>query len=315
MFSLIQRVIWLCGGERIPYDANIHEYYRFIIDLYCSNWREQEGRAAAGWNVASGHVATRLLEAQYGLRWWVLTRPGMVFDYYDQFPRYPNPHIRSNGFLVDRRIMLRFEPTDIREKLDACMFESGKDSLTTQLRREGLAAIVVGADGGGWDVDHWFNSGTFRLDNQYNLLVADNQTRDFDRMSAATLLTHQRMTWGEHIGDAPKDFPSLGSKFQRGPLGPRMAYKKSRVARNVDWILLKAVMSQVGRERRAVGSKSSQMNAATQTHGVKISVLIPSKDRFDLLKHAIASVSLQNDSDIEIVVSDNASARRLSGVT
>lgn len=46
---------------------------------------------------------------------------------------------------------------------------------------------------------------------------------------------------------------------------------------------------------------------------MKLSVLIPTRDRLELLRHAVESVRMQSDVDWEIVVSDNASSQDVSG--
>jgi hypothetical protein len=61
-------------------------------------------------------------------------------------------------------------------KLSAYKFESGKESLTNQVRNLGLRVLVVGRDGQAYDPEHWHRSNTFWQSREENLLVADNQT-------------------------------------------------------------------------------------------------------------------------------------------
>lgn len=312
-FSLIQKVIWLCAAKRIPYDSKIHDYYDFLIDLHCKDWAAGQTLSQPGpRHRAANYVSSRMLDAGFRLRWWILTQPGKVFDKYAEFPPFPNPHIRSNGFLTERKHMLRFEPFEIREKLDACIFESGSNSLTSQLRREGFSAMVVGRDGGGWDVPRWPESRTFRLQDQSNLLISDNQSRQFDKMSAAARLTHEQITWGDYIGKPPADFPALGLKFRRFPLTPRSAPSRGRLRRTVERIALAAVLARATPQQRAV-TREAVDRPAPRPYSVKISVLIPSKNRLGLLKYAVSSILSQNDASIEIVVSDNASTEDYRG--
>jgi glycosyltransferase involved in cell wall biosynthesis len=49
------------------------------------------------------------------------------------------------------------------------------------------------------------------------------------------------------------------------------------------------------------------------TDSVKISVLLPTRDRLELLRHAVASVRRLEDSDYEIVISDNCSTGDVEG--
>ena len=85
--------------------------------------------------------------------------------------------------------------------------------MTAALRRQGLAAIVVGRDGRGYDVPDWPSSRTFRLGEQENLLLSDNQSRNFAALPAGARATYRRMSWGDYLGPAPHDFPDLGFAF------------------------------------------------------------------------------------------------------
>ena len=138
------------------------------------------------------------------------------------FPPFPNPHVRSNGFMVRREGFVVLGERQFQSKADANLFESGFNSITAQFRRAGLAAIVVGGDGAAYPVDNWPNSRTFRLDQQDNLLIADNHTRAFTGMSDAAKAAHTLMTWGEYVSDLP-DVPRLGFRFDRGSLAPAPA--------------------------------------------------------------------------------------------
>ncbi|MHB1236571.1 MAG: hypothetical protein ACYCY7_03315 [Gallionella sp.] len=96
--------------------------------------------------------------------------------YFDPFPNY---HLRTNAFIISAQMMRGLKCPRIRNKLDAYSFESGKNGLTKQILREGKKVIVVGRDGIGYEKEAWCVSKTFRQADQENLLVADNQTRDY----------------------------------------------------------------------------------------------------------------------------------------
>ena len=75
---------------------------------------------------------------------------------------------------------------DVRTKSEAYKLESGKHSLTHQVLQAGKRAIVVGRDGIGYDKEQWIFSNTFWQRNQANLLVEDNQTRQYAQGTAET---------------------------------------------------------------------------------------------------------------------------------
>ena len=117
-----------------------------------------------------------------------------------RFPKFPNMHIRSNAFMIDRDVFAaiagQFTFTD---KLNAFLFESGPNSMTRQIRSRGLEALVVGRNGQGYLPSLWPRSDTFRQDGQTNLLIGDNQTRHFDALPLTEQRALARWTWGRFL--------------------------------------------------------------------------------------------------------------------
>src|ERR1039457_755109 len=60
------------------------------------------------------------------------------------FPPFPNPHLRTNGFIISRELLNSVSKRRIRTKLDAHRFESGRDGLSGSIRSMGLCLVVVG---------------------------------------------------------------------------------------------------------------------------------------------------------------------------
>ena len=112
------------------------------------------------------------------------------------FPRFPNPHLRTNGLLIPRNTALSLRWGPLRGKRDAFRLESGRQSITRQLLNDGGSVAVVGADGRAWRVDEWPQSRTFRIGDQANLLIADNRTRQFDDASDEQRYWLTRAAWG-----------------------------------------------------------------------------------------------------------------------
>jgi len=95
------------------------------------------------------------------------------------FPTFPNYHLRTNAFMISSNILEKIILPTLNTKIDAYRFESGKNGLTRQVLGMGKQVLVVGKDGIGYDMASWNRSGTFWQSEQENLLVADNQTRDY----------------------------------------------------------------------------------------------------------------------------------------
>ncbi|MDX6541666.1 MAG: hypothetical protein QOI71_3276 [Gaiellales bacterium] len=113
-----------------------------------------------------------------------------------RWPPFPNPHVRTNAFMLSRELLLSARWPDVATKARAWELESGVDSLTRHAWSRGLGARVVGRDGTAYRPHEWPASATFRSGAQANLLVADNRTREWDAAGASERAKLTRRTWG-----------------------------------------------------------------------------------------------------------------------
>lgn len=116
---------------------------------------------------------------------------------------FPAPHLRTNALLIDRALLRSLRVGRVVSKLDAYALESGRRSITAQLRARGLAPVVVDRTGAAWTPGEWDRADVFAQSDQEDLIVADNQTRLY---AAAT--TRQRevlsaFAWGPSARPAP----------------------------------------------------------------------------------------------------------------
>jgi hypothetical protein len=112
------------------------------------------------------------------------------------FSPFPNPHIRTNGFMISNDNMRNIRHGFLFAKMHTFRLESGKNSITSQIKKMGLSAIVVGKDGIGYDSSDWHVSNTFWTQKQTNLLIADNQTRRFEAADSPTRSFLENFAWG-----------------------------------------------------------------------------------------------------------------------
>jgi hypothetical protein len=113
---------------------------------------------------------------------------------------FPNIHLRSNAFMIEREVFLSIaHDFDFKEKADAFLFESGPRNLTRRIRARGLEVLVVGRNGRGYTPRWWPHSQTFRQGMQSNLIVADNQTRKFDAMPWNEKRDYAQLAWGPYL--------------------------------------------------------------------------------------------------------------------
>lgn len=153
------------------------------------------------------------LKVEFRNIWNTITTNGSL-KFLSQFPRFPNPHIRSNGYMLERKIFLEFDPIE-NTKEACCAFESSFDGLTNTILRKGLEVLVVGADGLGYPIEEWINSRTFRLANQENLLAHDNQTLRYKEFSQGERDVHHYLTWGDYTSYPPKTIENLRYRLRK----------------------------------------------------------------------------------------------------
>lgn len=115
-----------------------------------------------------------------------------------RFSGMPNPHLRSNAFLVRRQDFVEFcKTTKIpRSKGDTLILEHGKMSLTRFLHAKGRVTVVVDANGRAYPPDAWAESGTFWVPGQPNLLVGDNQTQAYHNAGVYRRRFLELAAWG-----------------------------------------------------------------------------------------------------------------------
>ncbi len=70
------------------------------------------------------------IDEEFERYWFALTRDGGPAAPFRDFPPFPNPHIRSNGFMISRKLLLSFRYQVELTKEACCHFESGQSGLS-----------------------------------------------------------------------------------------------------------------------------------------------------------------------------------------
>jgi hypothetical protein len=119
------------------------------------------------------------------------------------FEGFPAVHVRTNGFVIDRDLVLALRAGPLRHKVQVYRLESGANSITAQVRARGHRVVVAGADGRVYDPDDWPASETLWQGDQRNLLIADNQTDDYASGDVDWRTVLARYAWGAHAAPEP----------------------------------------------------------------------------------------------------------------
>ena len=113
------------------------------------------------------------------------------------FEPFPSHHVRTNAFVLSGTICGQMEVPPLLRKADVHRAESGRASITRQVEKLGLRAVLVSAEGTVHDPANWPASAVFWQRAQEGLLVSDNQTRDYDRGDREIRSLLSRYAWGK----------------------------------------------------------------------------------------------------------------------
>lgn len=175
----------------------------------CSNafsWFQRGAAVVLGLQRKKKRVTTKVSENSNPNNTWekiqyigrAVTTNIQLLLYFNPFPNY---HIRTNAFMIAGTLMKSLDCPILNSKMGAYRFESGKGSITNQIIRRGLRVIVVGKNGVGYEKEQWHESGTFWQSDQENLLVADNQTLEYQLGSLEKRHFLTSISWGATLGN------------------------------------------------------------------------------------------------------------------
>jgi hypothetical protein len=112
-------------------------------------------------------------------------------------PPFPAPHLRTNAFLMRREDFCGLRWGSLKSKRSSYRMESGRRSLTRQLHARGLRIVIVDRHGAVRDWREWDRGAVFWQERQQDLLVTDNQTRDYARGTPEWRRVLSGYAWGD----------------------------------------------------------------------------------------------------------------------
>ena len=113
------------------------------------------------------------------------------------FEGFPNPHLRTNAFMIWKNIFLEIKYKPITSKMRAYEFESGRNSITNQILHKKKKVLVVDKFGIGYEIKNWYGSKIFWENDQENLMISDNQTTKYINADETEKKLYTYLAWGE----------------------------------------------------------------------------------------------------------------------
>lgn len=150
------------------------------------------------------------------------------------FPGFPNPHVRTNGFLMRASLFRALaQRAVLTTQLDGWKFESGWNSLSREVLRRRLKMVVVGRNGQAYAPREWPASNTYRSSSTGNVLIADDAYREFPKLEPESRAALMAAMWGSYLESPAADDDALFAASPlslRGTLIPRTARDRPQPA-------------------------------------------------------------------------------------
>jgi len=120
-----------------------------------------------------------------------------ILKYLIFVPQFPNPHIRTTGFLIHAKNYLEFiQNKKFHNKFESLLIESGKNSFTNYFIKKGFEIVVVNNKNKIFYKDEWKSSETFSFRNQSGFIISDNQIRKYSKLDKKNRQKNSYKCWG-----------------------------------------------------------------------------------------------------------------------
>ncbi len=120
-----------------------------------------------------------------------------LLNYKKFFYPFPNPHIRTTGFLIKGSDFAEFMVNKlIKSKIDVWKLESGKESLTIFLKNKNFKIYVINQDGNKFEEKDWKLSETYNYTDHSKSIISDKHIRKYDLLSEKEKLASRINVWG-----------------------------------------------------------------------------------------------------------------------
>ena len=184
------------------YKNNLILFLNSHIRINCKNWLKifldnYKINRLIGFTGSYGSISSQFLKFYYSqyskfqqLRWGLY--------HFNKFKLFPNPHIRTSGFLLrgEDLLSLNFKRKLFVKKIETNYFESGRKSITIQLQNKGFEVGIVNSDNIFFGIQDWKKSNTFCLNDQKKLIFVDNRTLKYQLSNTIEKAKMTKLHWG-----------------------------------------------------------------------------------------------------------------------
>ncbi len=115
-----------------------------------------------------------------------------------KFPMFPNPHLRSNCFMILSNNFLKFNLNKKykHKKIGTWINESGRNGMTNFFKKKKFKIYVVNSDGLKFSEVNWPKSDTYACKNQDKLIISDKFSRIFHNADSIQRERIKDYIWG-----------------------------------------------------------------------------------------------------------------------
>lgn len=120
---------------------------------------------------------------------------------------FPNYHIRTCCFMIDRKLFLEYASTQNfpKTKEDTWQMEHGSNSLTKFVLKKGYKAVVVNSDGKFFAPENWVFSQTYMSPDESKTLMADKWAKRYYIVKEENKIALETIVWGKNLTKYPKN--------------------------------------------------------------------------------------------------------------
>lgn len=122
--------------------------------------------------------------------------------------KFPNPHIRTCSFMINRELFLEYAATQKfpETKDDTWEIEHGVNSLSNFILNKGYKMVVVNSDGNIFEPNDWENSQTYITSKEPKAILDDKWARRYYFTDECLRTKIEMETWGKNQTKYPSNF-------------------------------------------------------------------------------------------------------------